>query len=399
LNPAGVTAQRQTGRRRHLRTPSHETPDARPWVPPQGRSARILIVRLSALGDVVHALPVLAALKRWNPGCQVDWAVDDRSVGLLEGHPDLERVVVFPRQALRGLKALVRGLGPLGAFARALRERTYDLALDLQGNLKSGFVARVSGAATVLGAARRHTREGNHLWLHRGVELPPHARHKVERNLALLAAALGEPVGYARPRPPFDAEDQRVAGEALTAAGLPAHGFEVLHPGTSGFGAFKRWPADRFAALARRLGSPAAPVALTFGPGERALAERIAVASEGAARCVSTPSLRSLAALLSRAARVIAGDTGPLHLAAALGTPVLGIYGPKDPEVYGPFGPRTDGSVGRLPVVVQPDVACRPCTVRRCAAPLCLTTLAPERVLAALEAAPGSGHDRDQAHS
>ncbi len=340
-------------------------------------------MRLSALGDVLHALPTLAALKHWNPGCQVDWAVDDRSAPLLAGHPDLRRVVTFPRKALRGTLGLLRAAGPLTAFARTLKEGDYDLALDLQGNLKSGFVARASGASRVLGAAREHTREGNRLWLHQGLELPPRALHKVERNLALLSAALGSELGYVAPRLALDADDETAAVAALGAAGLAERGFLALHPGSSGFGQFKRWPGERFAALARRLASPSAPAALTFGPGESALAEEVARQSLGAARPVATPSLKALAALLRRARLVVAGDTGPLHLAALLGTPVLGIYGPKDPAVYGPYGRRPDGSVGPLPVVLQPDVACRPCTLRRCAAPLCLSTLSPAEVAAA----------------
>ena len=354
------------------------------WQPPEGRPARILLVRLSALGDVVHALPVLAALQQRQPGCRVDWAVDDRSSGLLEGHPGLERVVVLPRKGLAGATGWVRSLRPLSRFTRHLRSVEYDLALDLQGNLKSGLVARLSGARCVLGAARAHTREANHLWLSRGIELPAQARHKVERNLALLSAVLGEPVAWQAPTLGLREHEQAAAQAALAAAGLPARDLTVLHAGSSGFGAFKRWPAERFAALALRLGSTHAPVALTYGPGEESLVEEVERRAAGHARRVATPGLRVLAAVLSRARQVIGGDTGPLHLAAALGVPVLGIYGPKDPAVYGPYGRRGDGSVGLLPTVVQPDVACRPCTLRRCGAPICLTTLAPERVLAAL---------------
>lgn len=341
-------------------------------------------MRLSALGDVVHALPVLAALKRRQPGCHVDWAVDDRSAGLLEGHPQLRRVVVLPRKGLAGATGWLAGVGPLARFAGQLREGDYDLALDLQGNLKSGLVARLSGAGCVLGAARRHTREANHLWLSRGLDLPEGTRHKVERNLALLGAALGEEVAWAQPTLGLSPEEHAAATAALAAAGLPERGFVVLHAGSSGFGAFKRWPAERYAALARRLGSRAQPAVLTFGPGEEPLVAEVERHADGHARRVASPGLRVLAALLSRARLVLGGDTGPLHLAAALGVPVLGIYGPKDPAVYGPYGARADGTAGLLASVVQPDVACRPCTLRRCSAPICLTTLAPERVLEAL---------------
>jgi lipopolysaccharide heptosyltransferase I len=345
-------------------------------------------VRLSALGDVLHALPVLSGLKALVPTARVTWVVEDRHAGLLEGHPDLERVVVLPRaalrSALRGVPRPLRLAREAGRFVRTLREGGYDLALDLQGNLKSGLVARASGARRVIGFDRHASREANHLFLHHGVRLPRGARHKVERNLALLAGALGLPVPYVAPRLALHEHDHRAAREALAAAGLPAGGITVLHPGTSAFGAFKRWPAARFGALARRVADRARPAAVTYGPEERALAEDVAAASDGCAVPVPTGSLRTLAALLSGARVVVAGDTGPLHVAALLGTPVLGVYGPKDPAVYGPYGVRRDGSVGPLPVVMQADVACRPCTLRRCDAPLCLTTLEPDAVAGVL---------------
>jgi ADP-heptose:LPS heptosyltransferase len=334
-------------------------------------------------------LPVLSGLKALMPEAQVTWVVEDRNAALLEGHPDLERVVVLPRAALRsslrGVPRPWRLARDAGRFLRSLREGAYDLALDLQGNLKSGLVARASGARRVVGLPREQSREANHLFLHQGVRLPASARHKVERNLALLSGVLGRPVPYVIPRLALGAEDRRAAREALAAAGLPATGFVVLHPGTSGFGTFKRWPADRYGALARRLADRAQPAAVTFGPEERALADAVAAAADGCAVPVPTGSLRTLAAVLEAARLVVAGDTGPLHLAALLGTQVLGIYGPKDPSVYGPYGVRRDGSVGPLPVVVQTDVACRPCTLRRCDAPLCLTTLEPSAVAGVLD--------------
>lgn len=344
-------------------------------------------MRLSALGDVVHAMPTLAALRHLLPSAHVDWVVEDRFAPLLEGHPDLGRVVAFPRRALGACLApwprplrLTRGLR---AFLKTLRGGDYDLALDLQGNLKSGLIARASGARVVAGAGRAGSREGNHLLLTRRLTPPPGAPHRVERNLALLGAVLGRPAPFVSPRLPLSPVERAAAATALAAAGAGARPV-VLHPGTSGFGAFKRWPPERYGALAQRLGSRAEPVVVTFGPGERDLADAVARASAGCSVVVPTPSLRILAALLQGARLVVAGDTGPLHLAALVGTPVLGIYGPKDPAVYGPYGRRADGTAGPLPVVTQPDVACRPCRLRRCDAPLCLTTLAPERVLAAL---------------
>ena len=125
---------------------------------------------------------------------------------------------------------------------------------------------------------------------------------------------------------------------------------------------------------------------LTCGPGEEALATGVRDAAGGAALLLETPSLAVLAGVIERAALFVAADTGPLHLAALLGTPLLGLFGPKDPELYGPYGVRPDGTPGLLPVLTQDDVACRPCTLRRCSDPLCMRTMEPERVFQAARA-------------
>jgi ADP-heptose:LPS heptosyltransferase len=345
-------------------------------------------VRLSALGDVLHALPVLSGLRALLPDARIDWAVEDRAAELLRDRSDLDAVRIFPRRALgaavRGLPdpvALWRSARP---FVRELRAAAYDVALDLQGNLKSGAVTRVSGAALRFGLAAPDAREGNRLFTQRRAAPPPEARHRVERNLALAGALLGRSVPYVPPGFPVSEADRRRAAGVLAAAGLPARGYVALHPGTSAFGAFKRWPAERFGAVARALTAAGRPVAVTHAPGEEALAARVLAASGPGPRSVAAPSLPALAEILRQAAFFAAADTGPLHLAALVGTPLVGLFGPKDPEVYGPYGLRADGTPGLLPVLTQEHVACRPCGLRRCADPLCMRMLAPERVCAAV---------------
>lgn len=367
----------------------HRPKDPNAWLPPQDRPARILIVRLSALGDVLHALPVLSALRARFPEARIDWAVEDKAAGLIEGRPDLSEALVLPR---RDLNAAARGLPNPAAlwrlgrgFVRTMRARAYDVALDLQGNFKSGMVTRLSGAGLRFGLARPDAREGNQLFTSRRAAIAPALRHRVERNLALASALVGESLPYVPPGFPVPEATGREVTALLERHEIGARRFAVLHPGTSGFGAFKRWPPERFAALARRLAADGQAVLVTYGPGEQALAEAVVDQARGAACALAPPSLHALAEVIRRAALFVAADTGPLHLAALVGTPLLGLFGPKDPAIYGPYGLRTDGTPGLLPVLTQDDVACRPCTLRRCADPLCMRTLAPERVFEAAQ--------------
>ena len=225
------------------------------------------------------------------------------------------------------------------------------------------------------------TREGHHLFLSRRVGIPGHLAHRVERNLHLAGALLGRPVPYVPPGFPRTAATVAAATALLEAAGADAGGGQILlQPGTSGFGRFKRWPADRMGALARRLVADGHEVLLAGGPGEADLVAEVVRASGQPLPSVAPRDLKILAEIQSRAALVVAPDTGPLHLAALVGTPVLGLFGPKDPAIYGPYGRRADGTAGVLDVAVREDVACRPCRRRRCALPLCMTTLDPALV-------------------
>jgi lipopolysaccharide heptosyltransferase I len=348
----------------------------------------VLIVRLSAVGDVLHALPAAAALRRARPGALLDWVVEDRAAALLEGHPLLDRVHVFPRrrwrEALSRPWRWPRAAFEVAGFAARLLARRYDVALDLQGNLKSGVLAWASGAPRRIGFASAGAREGNGFFVN--VRVAPRARHRVERNAEAASAVLGtrlSPEPFAVPVPA--AEAARV-GAALSALGLADRPFAVLHPGTSGFGAFKRWPAERFARLAERLAEDRGlAVLVTHGPGEEALAEAVRAAARVPVVPFSPGSLPALAETIRRARAFVSADTGPLHLAAAVGTPLVGLFGPKDATVYGPYGVPADGGPPRpLAVLVRDDVPCRPCPLRWCPDPVCMTGLTPAAALAAL---------------
>ena len=342
---------------------------------------RILIVRLSALGDVVHTLPLLDALRRARPRAHIGWLVEEPAASLLEGHPQLDRVWIAPRHAARRLRSVGRPLaaaGRLAEVARGLRAARYQLTLDTQCNLRSSLWARASGAGVRIGFAPPFTKEKAHWWSTLRVEAPRDGQLKAHRNLELLAP-LGIDTAGARPRIAIPDAARRIA-DPLRASGARAI---ALHPGVSGFGAIKQWAPDRFAALARRLRDErGARCLVTFGPSERDLARRVVDASGGAAELApETTSLLELAALYEACDVVVAGDTGPLHLAAALGVPVVGLYGPKDPAVYGPL----DGRSGEPATTVWKHVHCSPCKLRRCPDVICMPAITVADVAGAIE--------------
>lgn len=325
---------------------------------------RVLIVRLSALGDCVHVLPALDALRRGlGREAHLAWLVEEKAASLLDGHPQLDRVHVLPRRALLALVRLRRpvlSLGELGGFFRDLRRERFEVALDFHSNLRSSIAVLASGARRRYGFGRGHCYERTYLFRNRNV-IPRSARlHKVEKNFEIVRALGIDPAGArARVAVP-EAARERAARFAGGAFGTAAARVVAFHPGASGHVAGKMWPVEAYAALARELGREGMRVLVTWGPGERRLAERIAAAAvaagapEGAVVLApETASLQELSALYERCAAVVGSDTGPVHLAAALGAPVVGLYAPKDPAIYGPWSSRT----GRLcEVVYRPRI-------------------------------------------
>ena len=341
-----------------------------------GSTSRILLIRLTALGDVVYALPALTALRRHCPKAYIAWAVEDAAAGLLRGHPFIDDLIIVPRKAWQKNLKTGRVLGVVREarqFRRDLRSRQFDMAIDLQGNLRGALVARASGAPHTIGFAPPCNREHAHLLLKQAIAVNP-ALHKLERNLALLEA-IGVPATDAQGvmPPPSDA-GKRAVDDLLRQAGVQGS-FVLVHPGVSRFGSFKQWPKEKFVELCRRLREQGAAVVLSAGPGEEELAEGIA-ADTGNAAVARGLGLLELAELMRRAGAFIGSDTGPTQIAWMAGTPTVALMGPKDLAIYGPLGsPHRKLYAANLP--------CRPCTRRTCADNRCMKEIATEDVLAA----------------
>lgn len=304
-----------------------------------GTPRAIALVKLSALGDVVHATPVVEALADALPGARITWIVERREAALLRDHPRLDEVVTVDTRAWRKARtpgAAVQLAATLRALRRRLHAKRFDVALDLQGLVKSGAVTAATGAPVRIGFAAGFRRERlSGLFVNRHVAPPPSARHVVDQYLSLL-----QPLGLTPGRvvfrlPSRDAAEGRVE-EFFAAAGLKPHGrVVVLNPGAGKPG--KRWPTESFLELATRLGREAnARVLVLWGPSEEPEAHAIA-AARGALLAPPT-DLDELVAVARRAGVMVAADTGPLHIAAAVGTPCVGLYGPTSAERNGPYG-------------------------------------------------------------
>ncbi|MFM7140743.1 MAG: glycosyltransferase family 9 protein, partial [Alphaproteobacteria bacterium] len=268
---------------------------------------RVLLLRLSAVGDVVNVLPSVGLLRAALPAAHLAFAVEDRAADLVRDHPLLDEAIVFPRRRWREMLAsrkpsrLREAAAEIADYRRSLRDSGFDVSLDFQGNLKGAMHAFASGAPRRIGFAPGHDRELSWLFATERVVPPADRPHRVEK-FASLARALGAAAGPLEFRLPESAPARRRVDEALAAAGV-APGFVCLHPGTSDRGEAKRWAPARFGALAAELQARrGVDVLVTWGPGEEGLAREVERASGGAARpAPATGSLLELAEVLRRA--------------------------------------------------------------------------------------------------
>jgi len=311
---------------------------------------RLLIVRLGAMGDVIHTLPAVHALRQAFPQAFIGWLIEERWAELLCAPGSPRR---GPRSSLRplvdevhsvNLKAWGKSAFSVSTVQRVatvwndVRETHYDAAVDLQGAMRSAVLARWSGTRVVYGAAEPRESPAS-LWYTRKVVA--HGRHVVEQNLSIAEALTGHEVKRVEDIPfdiplPCDPQTEARIEEGL--AQDRVRDFAILNPG-AGWGA-KRWPAERYGEVARKLAEAGITPMVNYGPGEQDLFRDVLAASGGRAR-PTKGTISELVALTRRARLFIGGDTGPLHLAAALRVPVVAIFGPTDPARNGPYGTRS----------------------------------------------------------
>lgn len=335
------------------------------------------MVRLGAMGDILHALPAVTALRQMHPSWVIGWVVEPRWRALLAA-PDAARrgpamplvdaLHFAPTREWRGKPFSLNTMRGIGGLRRELRAAGYDAVIDLQGAIRSAVVGRMAGHRRVIGEADPREHIASWLFTER---VATHGAHVIEQDFELAAQIAGDELAPVLPLLPVDPDAEAWCDDLLRSSGNRP--VALINPG-AGWGA-KRWPVERYAAVARGLMARGLRVLVNAGPGEEPMADVIVKEASGAAIPLAT-SLDQLIALTRRVALCVAGDTGPLHLACALGRPVVGIYGPTDPSRNGPYGTR-------FRVLRSPES--RRDHTRRAEPEAGLLTITPEEVLKAAE--------------
>jgi heptosyltransferase-1 len=353
------------------------------------RADRILVIRLGAMGDVVRTLPSFAELRRRYPDARIAWLVERKSEAVLRRQPGLDEVLVFPREALEACLAERRGIElvrVLRRFVAGLRSHRFDLVLDFHGILKSGLIARLSGARLRIGYASPFAKELSNLFVNRRVAIEPPGVSRFVRNAGLVdflgvgpettaAAECGE--GEVLAADPERVARMRELLAASAGSGAGGGAIAVIHPGSSEGAAYKRYPVEAWGEVARGLAAEDVRCVVSAGSdAERSLAEAVIAASRGcAALAPETPDFDDLVALYAACQLFLGGDSGPLHVASLVGTPVVQLLGPTDPTENRPWAGAPSRSV-RVPM------ACSPCR-RGCSAASCMNVLPAAAVVSA----------------
>jgi len=297
---------------------------------------RLLVVRLGAMGDILHALPAVTSLRQMHPRWVIDWVVDPRWRPLLaapsaEGpgpqQPLVDRLHFAQTKKWNKRTFSRQTAKEIWALRHELRECGYETVIDLQGAIRSSVIARLTGCTRRIGSNTPWERPARHFYTDRVIVK---GEHVIEQNYELATAVAADELEHVQPLLPIDPASERWCDELLGESRAPV---VLLNPG-AGWGA-KRWPVERYAQVSKELTRRGCRVFVNAGPGEELLAAPIL--SGGGAQLLQI-SLDQLIAFTRRIGLCIAGDTGPLHLACAFNRPVVGIYGPTDPSRNGPYG-------------------------------------------------------------
>jgi len=344
---------------------------------------KILVIKLSAIGDVIQTLPMVEALKNQYPQAQIDWLVEEDASDLLLENPVLNRVIVSHRKSWQ--KRLFRKghfwttLSEIKKFIRELRSVQYDWVIDNHGIFKSGIMVALSRGRRKIGFKPFPgiADEGNYLFTNERYKPLPIDRHALERYLDLIAQ-VGVFVNEPDLKFSLPAEAQNKVEKVLRQHGLTSSPLVVIHPVAKW--PTKQWPLENFAQLADNLVGKGASLVFTGSPDDREAVQSILGQIQNHQRVVNLAGktgLKELAGLFSLADLVLTPDTGPMHLAAAVQAPLIALFGPTAPWRTGPYGNNH--------VILRKPLACSPCFKKKCPTMECMKSLSVEEVLEAVE--------------
>jgi len=344
---------------------------------------KILIIRLSAIGDVVRTLPALRALRSEFPTAYIAWIVEEGAHDLLQGHPDLNTLFVFKRKKWTNeffsLHNFLNPFREIVDFFREIRREHFDVVLDFHGIFKSGVISFLSGVPLRVGFSRRYSKECNYLFNNYHIALETDATSRIERNLNFVRF-LGVECDDQEPLIPITNEDKHYIDNFFREQGLCNHSpLIAIHPGTSKKTTYKRWDVLYYATVADKLIDRLhAKIIWTWGPGELKIAEDIVerMNHESTIAC-KTENLRQLAEIFYRCNLFLGSDSGPMHIASFVKTPVVVIFGPTDPVVNAPYKKNPH-------IMLRKDLPCSPCRNRKCKSLHCMNMVKPDEVFDAV---------------
>jgi len=336
---------------------------------------KVLIIKPSSLGDIIHSLPLLKVIRDSSRDIRIDWVISKNLKEILEGNPLINELIIFNKDSWKNLKNLPKTIKEAAGLIKRLRAGKYDAVIDLQGLLRSGLITYFASAPLKIGF--KNAREGSRLFYNK--KIPANgAVHAVDRYLK-VAEALGAKIE--RVEFPFYV-DEPAREKVRNLTGNPNE-YIVIVP--SARWETKRWPPENFGMLISKL---SVPCFITGSGPDRQIVQQVLVHSGGRGinLCGKT-GLKELIALIAGAKAVVSNDSGPMHIGAALGVPVVALFGPTDPGKTGPYGwaeIRTGHKKKNLKVI-KTSVPCSPCFKRKCKDPLCMSGIRVETVLEELK--------------
>ena len=330
---------------------------------------KMLVIKPSSLGDVIHALPFLNAVRESFPKAEIDWVISKNLKGLLEDNPLINDLIVLDKDSWKSISKLPKTIAGIARLKRELKKKKYDIVIDLQGLLRSGLIARSTPAAMKVGFA--DSREGSGLFYDKKI-ITDGSLHAVDKCLE-AAKAIGAKVNKAK----FPLYAGKEAKEKIRELIGDTREYIVIVP--SARWASKRWPAEKFAGLIKKI---SLPCIIAGAKGDRKISGKIKAGNEDRVidLCGKT-GLKELVALLAGAKAVVSNDSGPLHIAAALDRPVVAVFGPTDPAKTGPYGWQTNKKLA----VLRTPVPCGPCRNRNCDNLICMDKISVNMVMKALK--------------